>query len=176
MVIKGLERNIGSLYEARRLLLGLDSTEVSMTTKNVSEVTTKTPVDPLVTNNGITSYWINVLMQHLRLTETGVLCCVVCVCVCVCVRAVTLVCYDKWMVWFVSIFRCCALSWCHDWLSLWKAPPLASSWIGCFLRRWADRNQRSGIQIREGLDDHDVYDGHTRVLYVYDLPRTCLTP
>uniref|UniRef100_A0A672SRA3 Protein bicaudal C homolog 1-B-like n=1 Tax=Sinocyclocheilus grahami TaxID=75366 RepID=A0A672SRA3_SINGR len=71
VVVKGLERNIGSLYEARRLLLGLDSTEVSMTTKNVFEVTTKTPVDPLVANNGITSYWINVLMQQLRLTETG---------------------------------------------------------------------------------------------------------
>uniref|UniRef100_A0A671L9J5 Bicaudal C homolog 2 n=1 Tax=Sinocyclocheilus anshuiensis TaxID=1608454 RepID=A0A671L9J5_9TELE len=56
VVVKGLERNIGSLYEARRLLLGLDSTEVSMTTKNVSEVSmkTKTPVDPLVANNGIT--------------------------------------------------------------------------------------------------------------------------
>uniref|UniRef100_A0A672SD43 Bicaudal C homolog 2 n=1 Tax=Sinocyclocheilus grahami TaxID=75366 RepID=A0A672SD43_SINGR len=73
VVVKGLERNIGSLYEARRLLLGLDSTEVSMTTKNVSEVsmTTKTPVDPLVANNGITGYWINVLMQQLHLTETG---------------------------------------------------------------------------------------------------------
>uniref|UniRef100_A0A9J7ZAL9 Bicaudal C homolog 2 n=1 Tax=Cyprinus carpio carpio TaxID=630221 RepID=A0A9J7ZAL9_CYPCA len=71
VVVKGLERNIGSLYEARRLLLGLDSTEVSMTTKNVFEVT-KTPVDPLVANNGITSYWINVLMQQLRLNETGV--------------------------------------------------------------------------------------------------------
>uniref|UniRef100_A0A8C1IAM4 Bicaudal C homolog 2 n=1 Tax=Cyprinus carpio TaxID=7962 RepID=A0A8C1IAM4_CYPCA len=70
VVVKGLERNIGSLYEARRLLLGLDSTEVSMTTKNVFEVT-KTPVDPLVANNGITSYWINVLMQQLRLNETG---------------------------------------------------------------------------------------------------------
>lgn len=79
VVVKGLERNIGSLYEARRLLLGLDTTEVSMMTKNVSEVSvmTKTPVDPLVANNGITGYWINVLMQQLRLTETGV-----CVCVC----------------------------------------------------------------------------------------------
>ncbi|KTG04561.1 hypothetical protein cypCar_00033654, partial [Cyprinus carpio] len=45
VVVKGLERNISSQYEARCLLLGLDSTEVSMTTKNVSEVsmTTKTP-------------------------------------------------------------------------------------------------------------------------------------
>ncbi|KAL0176536.1 hypothetical protein M9458_028866, partial [Cirrhinus mrigala] len=73
VVVKGLERNIGSLYEARRLLLGLDSTEVSIMTKNVSEVSvmTKTPVDHLVANNGITGYWINVLMQQLRLTETG---------------------------------------------------------------------------------------------------------
>uniref|UniRef100_A0A8C1PGS1 Bicaudal C homolog 2 n=1 Tax=Cyprinus carpio TaxID=7962 RepID=A0A8C1PGS1_CYPCA len=53
VVVKGLERNISSQYEARRLLLGLDSTEVSMTTKNVSE--------------------------QLHLTETGVC---VCVCVC----------------------------------------------------------------------------------------------
>uniref|UniRef100_A0A8C2AA81 Bicaudal C homolog 2 n=1 Tax=Cyprinus carpio TaxID=7962 RepID=A0A8C2AA81_CYPCA len=37
VVVKGLERNISSQYEARCLLLGLDSTEVSMTTKNVSE-------------------------------------------------------------------------------------------------------------------------------------------
>lgn len=83
-----MERNIGSLYEARRLLLGLDSTEVSMTTKNVFEVT-KTPVDPLVANNGITSYWINVLMQQLRLNETGV---------CVCVSSLVslmLVCFAK---------------------------------------------------------------------------------
>ncbi len=112
MVVKGLERNIGSLYEARRLLLGLDSTEVSMTTKNVSEVTTKTPVDPLVANNGITNYWINVLMQQLRLTETGV-----CVCVCMCVRAhfilfsFTHACLlNEWYVFCMSIFRCCALS------------------------------------------------------------------
>ncbi|XP_052429558.1 bicaudal C homolog 2 [Carassius gibelio] len=63
VVVKGLERNIGSLYEARRLLLGLDSTEVNMMTK--------TPLDPLVASNGITSYWINVLMQQLHLAETG---------------------------------------------------------------------------------------------------------
>ncbi|XP_051717029.1 bicaudal C homolog 2 isoform X1 [Ctenopharyngodon idella] len=73
VVVKGLERNIVNLYEARRLLLGLDSSEVSVTTKNLSDVsvTTKTPVDPLVANNGITSYWLNLLMQQLCLTETG---------------------------------------------------------------------------------------------------------
>ncbi|CAM4617719.1 unnamed protein product [Leuciscus chuanchicus] len=72
VVVKGLERNIMNLYEARRLLLGLDSSEVSVVTKNMSEVslTTKTPVDPLVANNGITGYWLKVLMQQLCLTET----------------------------------------------------------------------------------------------------------
>ncbi|XP_048058694.1 bicaudal C homolog 2 isoform X3 [Megalobrama amblycephala] len=72
VVVKGLERNIINLYEARRLLLGLDSSEVSVMTKNLSDVsvTTKTPVDPLVANNGITSYWLNLLMQQLCLTET----------------------------------------------------------------------------------------------------------
>lgn len=88
MVVKGLERNIINLYEARRLLLGLDSSEVSVTTKNLSDVsvTTKTPVDPLVANNGITSYWLNLLMQQLCLTETGV-----CVCACACVVYVSVV-------------------------------------------------------------------------------------
>ncbi|KAK7140937.1 hypothetical protein R3I93_015169 [Phoxinus phoxinus] len=62
VVVKGLERNIMNLYEARRLLLGLDSSEVS--------VTAKTPVDPLVANNGVTGYWLKVLMQQLCLTET----------------------------------------------------------------------------------------------------------
>ncbi|XP_067239322.1 bicaudal C homolog 2 [Chanodichthys erythropterus] len=73
VVVKGLERNIINLYEARRLLLGLDSSEVSVMTKNLCDVsaTTKTPVDPLVANNGITSYWLNLLMQQLCLTETG---------------------------------------------------------------------------------------------------------
>lgn len=84
VVVKGLERNIVNLYEARRLLLGLDSSEVSVTTKNLSDVsvTTKTPVDPLVANNGITSYWLNLLMQQLCLTETGVCVrvCVLCMC------------------------------------------------------------------------------------------------
>ncbi|XDV37704.1 hypothetical protein PO909_007267, partial [Leuciscus waleckii] len=72
VVVKGLERNIMNLYEARRLLLGLDSSEVSVVTRNMSEVslTTKTPVDPLVANNGITGYWLKVLMQQLCLTET----------------------------------------------------------------------------------------------------------
>ncbi|KAI7801568.1 bicaudal C homolog 2 [Triplophysa rosa] len=63
VVLKGLERNIANLYKARSLLLGLDSSEVSKTTKP--------PVDPLVANNGMTGYWLNILMQQLRLTETA---------------------------------------------------------------------------------------------------------
>nr|XP_055033276.1 bicaudal C homolog 2 isoform X1 [Misgurnus anguillicaudatus] len=72
VVVKGLERNIVNLYKARRLLLGLDSSDVSMTTKNLCEVSmaTKSSVDPLVANNGMTGYWLNILMQQLRLTET----------------------------------------------------------------------------------------------------------
>ncbi|XP_067312564.1 bicaudal C homolog 2 [Pseudorasbora parva] len=70
VVVKGLERNITNLYEARRLLLGLDSSEVSVVTKNLSEVS-KAPVDPLLAKNGITGYWLNVLMQQLCLNETG---------------------------------------------------------------------------------------------------------
>ncbi|XP_073777392.1 bicaudal C homolog 2 isoform X4 [Danio rerio] len=73
VVVKGLERNIVNVYEARRLLLGLDSTEVSVSTKSVCEVSvmSKHSVDPLLANNGITGYWLNVLMQQLRLTDTG---------------------------------------------------------------------------------------------------------
>ncbi|XP_066524739.1 bicaudal C homolog 2 isoform X2 [Hoplias malabaricus] len=73
VVVKGLERNIGSLYEARRLLLGLESCEVSMMAKSSSEVSvaTKTPPDPLLVNNGITSYWLNMLMQQLHLSEAA---------------------------------------------------------------------------------------------------------
>lgn len=74
VVVKGLERNIASLYEARRLLLGLESCEVSMTAKNSNEVSmaTKTSVDPLLANNSITGYWFNMLMQQLHLSEAGV--------------------------------------------------------------------------------------------------------
>ncbi|KAI4897789.1 hypothetical protein NFI96_022081, partial [Prochilodus magdalenae] len=73
VVVKGLERNIASLYEARRLLLGLESCEVSMTAKNSCEVSmaVKPSLDPLLVNNSITGYWFNMLMQQLQLTETA---------------------------------------------------------------------------------------------------------
>ncbi|XP_076020997.1 bicaudal C homolog 2 [Genypterus blacodes] len=61
VVVKGLERNISSLYEARRLLLGLDACE----TAKVTEVTS----DPVLTGSGLTSYWLNMLLQQLRLSE-----------------------------------------------------------------------------------------------------------
>uniref|UniRef100_UPI003AAC04B5 bicaudal C homolog 2 n=1 Tax=Centroberyx gerrardi TaxID=166262 RepID=UPI003AAC04B5 len=63
VVVKGLERNISSLYEARRLLLGLDSCETAKVTK-------MTP-DPLLTGSGLTNYWLNMLLQQLRLSEQG---------------------------------------------------------------------------------------------------------
>ncbi|XP_053497911.1 bicaudal C homolog 2 isoform X2 [Ictalurus furcatus] len=73
VVVKGLERNIANLYEARRLLLGLDSCEVSMATKNSCEVSIvpKSTTDPLLVKSGITNYWLNMLMQQLHVTETG---------------------------------------------------------------------------------------------------------
>lgn len=63
VVVKGLERNISCLYEARRLLLGLDSSETA-------KVTEMTP-DPMLTGSGMTSYWLNMLLQQLRLSEQG---------------------------------------------------------------------------------------------------------
>lgn len=63
VVVKGLERNISCLYEARRLLLGLDSCE----TAKVMEVTP----DPVLASSGLTSYWLNMLLQQLRLSEQG---------------------------------------------------------------------------------------------------------
>ncbi|XP_036798745.1 bicaudal C homolog 2 isoform X3 [Oncorhynchus mykiss] len=63
VVVKGLERNISSLYEARRLLLGLESSEVAMTTKMNS--------DPRLAGNGLTNYWLNMLLQQLRLSDHG---------------------------------------------------------------------------------------------------------
>uniref|UniRef100_A0A4W4G1U1 SAM domain-containing protein n=1 Tax=Electrophorus electricus TaxID=8005 RepID=A0A4W4G1U1_ELEEL len=73
VVVKGLERNILNLYKARSLLLGLESCDVSMTTKNSSEVSmeTKLCMDPLLVNNGITGYWLNMLRQQLHLNDTG---------------------------------------------------------------------------------------------------------
>ncbi|XP_055782761.1 bicaudal C homolog 2 [Salvelinus fontinalis] len=63
VVVKGLERNISSLYEARRLLLGLESSEVAMTPKINS--------DPRLAGNGLTNYWLNMLLQQLRLSDHG---------------------------------------------------------------------------------------------------------
>ncbi|XP_068596372.1 bicaudal C homolog 2 [Brachionichthys hirsutus] len=63
VVVKGLERNISCLYEARRLLLGLDSCE----TTRATEVTP----DPMFTTSGLTNYWLNMLLQQLRLSEQG---------------------------------------------------------------------------------------------------------
>ncbi|KAL0974084.1 hypothetical protein UPYG_G00215200 [Umbra pygmaea] len=63
VVVKGLERNISSLFEARRLLLGLDSSENTMTTNMNS--------DPMLAGNGLTNYWLNMLLQQLRLSDQG---------------------------------------------------------------------------------------------------------
>lgn len=63
MVVKGLERNISCLYEARRQLLGLNSC-VS------AKVTQMTP-DPPLTSSGPANYWFNMLLQQLRLSEQG---------------------------------------------------------------------------------------------------------
>uniref|UniRef100_A0A3Q1BQ42 SAM domain-containing protein n=1 Tax=Amphiprion ocellaris TaxID=80972 RepID=A0A3Q1BQ42_AMPOC len=63
VVVKGLERNISCLYEARRLLLGLDSCESA-------KVTEMTP-DPVLPSGGLTNYWLNMLLQQLRLSEQG---------------------------------------------------------------------------------------------------------
>ncbi|XP_069577419.1 bicaudal C homolog 2 isoform X1 [Brachyistius frenatus] len=61
VVVKGLERNISCLYEARCLLLGLDSCE----TAKVTEMTS----DPMLPSSGLTNYWLNLLLQQLRLCE-----------------------------------------------------------------------------------------------------------
>ncbi|KAF7668010.1 hypothetical protein LDENG_00036990 [Lucifuga dentata] len=61
VVVKGLERNISCLYEARRMLLGLDACE----TATVTEVTS----DPMLAGCGLTNYWLNMLLQQLRLSE-----------------------------------------------------------------------------------------------------------
>ncbi|XP_051936385.1 bicaudal C homolog 2 isoform X2 [Hippocampus zosterae] len=63
VVVKGLERNIQCLYEARRLLLGLDSYD--------STKVTNVDPDPILAGNELTSYWLNMLLQQLRLSEHG---------------------------------------------------------------------------------------------------------
>ena len=60
MVVKGLERNMSGLYEARRLLLGLDSCESAKATQPTPDPT-----------NGLTHYWLSMLLQQLRLAEQG---------------------------------------------------------------------------------------------------------
>ncbi|XP_056147338.1 bicaudal C homolog 2 [Lampris incognitus] len=61
VIVKGLEKNIASLYEARRVLLGLESSEVAMVTK-------MTP-DPVLASSGLAHHWLNMLLQQLRLSE-----------------------------------------------------------------------------------------------------------
>uniref|UniRef100_A0A3P9ASR8 Bicaudal C homolog 2 n=1 Tax=Maylandia zebra TaxID=106582 RepID=A0A3P9ASR8_9CICH len=63
VVVKGLERNISCLYEARRLLLGLDSSE----TVKIAEMTPGS----LLPGSGLTNYWLNMLLQQLCLSEQG---------------------------------------------------------------------------------------------------------
>ncbi|KAM8909766.1 bicaudal C homolog 2 isoform 2-T2 [Spinachia spinachia] len=63
VVVKGLERNISCLYEARRLLLLLDSCE----TAKVTEVTP----EPTPAGSALANYWLNMLLQQLRLSEHG---------------------------------------------------------------------------------------------------------
>lgn len=62
VVVKGLERNVSCLYEARRQLLGLDACESA-------KVTQMTP-DPALGWQGQVD-WFNMLLQQLRLSEQG---------------------------------------------------------------------------------------------------------
>ena len=63
VVVKGLERNISHLYEARRQLLGLDACDVAKATQ--------TAPDPALASSGPSNYWFNMLLQQLRLSEQG---------------------------------------------------------------------------------------------------------
>ncbi|CAG5990968.1 unnamed protein product [Menidia menidia] len=63
VVVKGLERNISCLYEARRLLLGLDSCEAANITGGNSDL--------MLPCGGLTNYWLNMLLQQLRISELG---------------------------------------------------------------------------------------------------------
>ncbi|KAJ8337887.1 hypothetical protein SKAU_G00368530 [Synaphobranchus kaupii] len=63
VVVKSLERNVANLYEARRLLLGLGPCEDTVTVKNAC--------DAPPAGNGLTNYWLNLLMQQLRLSDPG---------------------------------------------------------------------------------------------------------
>ncbi|KAM6924115.1 bicaudal C homolog 2 [Xenentodon cancila] len=61
VVVKGLERNISCLYEARHQLLGLDSCELAKTTGANHDL--------ILPGSGLTNYWLNMLLQQLRLSE-----------------------------------------------------------------------------------------------------------
>ncbi|MBN3276201.1 BICC1 protein, partial [Polyodon spathula] len=62
VVVKSLERNTVNLYEARRLLLGLETSEVAMAIKPACDI-------PLT--NGLTNYWLNLITQQLNLTDSA---------------------------------------------------------------------------------------------------------
>ncbi|XP_048885681.1 bicaudal C homolog 2 isoform X2 [Brienomyrus brachyistius] len=62
VVVKTLEKNAGNLYEARRLLLRLDPSEVT-------NVSTKPNGD--ITLAGLNNHWLNIMMQQLRLSDQG---------------------------------------------------------------------------------------------------------
>lgn len=64
VVVKSLERNVANLYEARRLLLRLGACE--------NDVTVKTACDTPPPANGLTAYWLSLLMQQLRLSDPGI--------------------------------------------------------------------------------------------------------
>uniref|UniRef100_A0A8C6U4Y9 Bicaudal C homolog 2 n=1 Tax=Neogobius melanostomus TaxID=47308 RepID=A0A8C6U4Y9_9GOBI len=63
VVVKGLEKNISCLYEARRLLLGLDSCDSAKVTDVIP--------DPVTSGSGLTHYWLHMLLQQLRISEQG---------------------------------------------------------------------------------------------------------
>ncbi|KAM9795399.1 bicaudal C homolog 2 [Neosynchiropus ocellatus] len=63
VVVKGLERNILCLYEARRQLLRLNTCE--------STKVTRMTFDPTPAGSELTNYWLNMLLQQLRLSEQG---------------------------------------------------------------------------------------------------------
>ncbi|MBN3321281.1 BICC1 protein, partial [Atractosteus spatula] len=64
-VVKTLERNVLNLYEVRRLLLGLETIEVPVAVKPTCDI-------PLT--NGLTNYWLNLIMQQLGLADAGKVC------------------------------------------------------------------------------------------------------
>lgn len=65
VVVKGLERNISCIYEARRLLLGLDSSETA-------KITTVNP-DLMSPGGRLANYWLDMLLQQLALSEQGMI-------------------------------------------------------------------------------------------------------